>query len=122
MSKTSKSFQLENGVSVEFVPQENRYFGDYHRLQIDVIAKIPLDSGSLPADLIEVAEKYSGSIKYEKTLERMGVASNQLDIATQSMIDGFMQTVGCYLANKSFAEHLLRKTLTTRAHRNRFSR
>ena len=121
MNKVLETVELDNGVLVEFFPQGNRYFGDYHRLQINVVATIPVDTNSLPVDLINPAANHSGFIKYKKTLERMGVATNQIDTATRSMIDDFIKTVGCYLENKNFAEYLLRKSVVSQPHRNRFS-
>lgn len=121
MNNSFKKIELDNGVVVEFYPQGNRYFGDYHRLQIKVIATIPVDEATLPEELKKSAIQYSGSIRYEKTLERMGVATNQIDSATQSMVDDFIKTAGCYLENKQFAENWLRKNMISQPYRNRFS-
>jgi hypothetical protein len=121
MNKSLDQIELENGVVVEFYPLENRYFGDYHRLQIKVIATIPVDEATLPEELKNSAVRYSGSIKYEKTLERMGVATNQINSVAQSMVDDFIKTVGCYLKNKQFAENWLRKNMISQPYRNRFS-
>lgn len=121
MNKPLDKIELDNGVVVEFYPQGNRYFGDYHRLQIKVIASIPFDEATLPEDLKKLASSHSGFIEYEKTLERMGIATGQIDSATQSMIDDFIKTVGCYLEKKDFAEFWLRKNMITRSIRNRFS-
>jgi len=121
MNKPFEKIQLGNGVFVEFKTQGNRYFGDYHRLQIKVIATIPIDETTLPEDLKSAAMKYSGFIKYEKTLERMGVATNQIDSATQSMMDDFITTAGRYLEKKRFAEYWLQKNSISQPHRNRFS-
>lgn len=121
MNSPLNKIELDNGVVVEFYPHGNRYFGDYHRLQIKVIARIPFDEVTLPEDLKKSASSHSGFIEYEKTLERMGVATSQIDAATQSMIDNFLKTVGCYLEKKDFAEFWLRKNMTIRPVRNRFS-
>lgn len=121
MNKSFNTVELGNGVVVEFYPQRNRYFGDYHRLQIKVIATIPFDEATLPEELRNLAVQYSGSIKYEKTLERMGVATSQINSATQSMVDDFMKTVGCYLENEQFAANWLRKSIISQPHWNRFS-
>ena len=121
MIKPFKSIELDNGVRVDFLSQGNRYFGDFHRVKIIAIASIPLDVESLPADLQEIAAGCSGSIKYENTLERMGVATSKVETVTQALIDDFIQTVGSYLEKKSFAEGLLRKSRTAEVKRTRFS-
>ncbi len=121
MNKPTKRIELNNGVLVEFYIQENRYFGDYHRLQINVVALIPLESAPPTDGLEEQTEKHSGFIKYEKKLERMGVATDQIDTAITSMMDDFIETVGCYLEKKNFAENLLRQKMKSQPVRNRFS-
>lgn len=121
MKKPLHKIELDNGVVVEFYPQGNRYFGDYHRLQIKVIASIPFDEAILPEELKKSAKQYSGFITYEKTLERMGIATNQIDSTIQSMVDDFIKTVGCYLEHKQFAENWLRRNMISPPYRNRFS-
>jgi hypothetical protein len=121
MNKLFDKIELANGVLVELFTQGNRYFGDYHRLQINVIVTIPLDIDSLPTDLKNAGGKRTNYITYERTLERMGVATNQVDSVTKSMIDDFIKTTGCYLEKKEFAEYLLRKSLILQPLRNRFS-
>ena len=121
MIKPFKSIELDNGVRVDFFSQGNRYFGDFHRVKIVAVATIPLVVESLPANLHQIAAGCSGSIKYEKTLERMGVATARAETVTQALIDDFILTVGCYLEKKSFAEGLLRKKRAVKPKRNRFS-
>lgn len=119
MSKSFKSVGLDNGVTVDFFSAGNRYFGDFHRVKIVAIATIPLVVESLPANLQQAA--VGGTIKYEKTLERMGVTTDRVETVIQTLIDDFIQTVGCYLVKKSFAEGLLRKNRDAQPQRNRFS-
>lgn len=120
MIEPFKSIVLDNGVKVDFLSQGNRYFGDFHRVKIVAIATIPLFVEFLPANLQQIAAGCSGSIKYEKTLERMGVATARIETVTQSLIDDFVLTVGCYLVKKNFAEGLLRKKGAVKPKRNRF--
>ncbi|MFK5925678.1 MAG: hypothetical protein QM483_03515 [Desulfuromusa sp.] len=121
MSNPSRKTELRNGVIVEFFEQGNRYFGDFHRVQINVVATIPLIVDSLSVDLRELAANYPGFITYEKTLERMGVVTSQIETTTQSLIDDFLETAGRYLENKNFAERLLQKNMVTPSLRNHFS-
>ena len=121
MDKPLKSIELDNGVDVEFFSQGNRYFGDFHRVKIVAVVTIPLVLETLPVDLQPIAAGCSGSIKYEKSLERMGVATGKVETVTQSLIEDFIQTVGYYLEKKSFAEGLLRKKGADKPKRNRFS-
>lgn len=121
MNKPLETIKLENGIVVEFHTRANRYFGDYHRLQIDVIALIPMKSGCSTAYLQEQAEKNSEFITYEKTLERMGVATNEIEITIKSMMYDFIETTGRYLVKKHFAENLHQQKNRPQPARNRFS-
>jgi hypothetical protein len=40
--------RLANGLILEFRDLSNRYFGDYHRLHIEVICRIPVDESLFP--------------------------------------------------------------------------
>ncbi len=121
MNKPFKSVGLDNGVTVDFFSEGNRYFGDFHRVKIVAIATIPLVVESLPANLQEAVAACPRSVKYEKTLERMGVTTDNVETVIQTLIDDFIQTVGCYLVKKSFVEGLLRKNRDVKPQRNRFS-
>ncbi len=121
MNEPFKTTRLDNGVIIDFFSQGNRYYGDFHRVKICAIATIPLDVESLPVDLQPEAARCSGVIKYEKNLERMGVATARVAEVTQSLLDDFTQTVGSYLEKESFAAGLLRKNLPIDTKRTRFS-
>ena len=120
---TNKPFnrtELKNGVVIEFFDQTNRYFGDFNRVKISVIATIPILASSLPADLQKVAATYPGFIVYEKSLEQMGVVTSQVKTVTESLVTSFITSVGSYLERQSFAENLLRKDLHEKTERSYF--
>ena len=120
---TNKPFnrtELKNGVVIEFFDQTNRYFGDFNRVKISVIATIPILASSLPADLQKVAATYPGFIVYEKSLEQMGVVTSQVKTVTESLVTSFITSVGSYLEKQSFAENLLRKDLHEKMERSYF--
>ncbi len=109
MAMPIKTIQLNDMISVDFFSDGNRYFGDFHRVKVMAIARIPLCSSKLPDDLLDVAAAYPGYVDYEKNMERMGVTTAEVDTVTEELIDNFIQTSGHYLLNVNFAERLLRK-------------
>ena len=119
-NKPFSQTELNNGVVVEFFDQTNRYFGDFNRVKINVIAKIPLFVSSLPEDLQEVAATYPGFIVYEKSLEQMGVATSQVQTVIDSLVANFIKSVGPYLEKRNFAENLLRKIRNEKRDRSYF--
>ncbi|MEA3544079.1 MAG: hypothetical protein U9R69_02540 [Thermodesulfobacteriota bacterium] len=113
--------ELGNGIVIEFFDHGNRYFGDYHRVKIDAVAMIPFHISSLAEELQPFAATYSGSVRYEKSMEQMGVATNQLQSVTESLIDNFIMAVAVYLESEGFAERLLRNKKREKAARPCFS-
>ena len=111
MTNLIASVELKNGIVVEFLDQSNRYYGDFHRVKIDAIAKIPVSTAQMPEELQSLAESCEGEITYERSLEKMGVKSADIESVTRSLIDNFVETVGSYLEKEHFAESLLRKQL-----------
>jgi len=105
---------------VDFFAQNNRYFGDFHRLKINAIATIPFDTAVLSDDLLEFAASYPGFIKYEQSLERMGVVTSLVETVTHGLVDDFIETVEKYLEKKNFAENLLRRELENKTKRSTY--
>ncbi len=111
MNKPIAIRTLGNGVVVEFFDQSNRYYGDFYRVKIIAVATIPLLKSTLPEDLYKFAATYPDCVKYERSLERMGVVSSSVQKVVQTLVDGFIESVGFYLEKGSFAENLLRKDM-----------
>ncbi len=120
MNQPFRKTELNNGVIVEFFTQGNRYFGDFHRIEISVVVKIPLVKDSLAKDLQEFAASYPEFILYERKLERMGVATGQVEEISHELVDDFIRTVAGYLEKPSFAEGLLRKEMQQKTKRTTY--
>jgi len=82
---------LANGVVLEFVDLSNRYFGDYHRVCVEVRIRVPL-----PVNCFH-------SIKH---LERMGVAGADVATVRDRLIDVYWRHAGPYLARPDFPARL----------------
>lgn len=109
MADILMSIELKNGINVDFIDQSNRYYGDFHRVKIDVIVKLPVVAAQLPKDLQTGAAKCNGYATYTTSLEQMGVQSADLESVSTALIDNFVNTVGRYLEKDNFVESLLRK-------------
>ncbi|NOQ42496.1 MAG: hypothetical protein GQ563_08365 [Desulfuromusa sp.] len=121
MNKPFHVRKLNNGVVVEFFDHSNRYFGDYYRVKINAIATIPVMVDSLSEDLQKFAATCPEGIKYEKSLEQMGVATGEVQAVTESLIDNFITSVAGYLEGNNFSESLLRKQMNEKMTGSRFS-
>ena len=113
-----RSIKLDNGLVLEFHDHSNRYFGDYHRIKIFLIGRIPA-AEHLPSELDglsqgEALNILGAEVLYEKTLQRMGVATAEADAVKQQLIDDFLATGGRYLSQPNFPGRYLVKQLAER--------
>jgi len=96
------SVVLMNGLTISFQDQTNRYFGDFHRVCIQVRIMLPKDY-ELPAG-ISREKAY-----LEKKLEKMGVASGRVEAQQALLIESFLTTSQEYLERDDFPQQLLAK-------------
>ncbi len=112
MTELLKREELSNGLILTFQNQSNRYFGDYHRVCIKVIAEISIEKIDVPADLRVKVVRLKKPLIFERSLERMGVAGADCTATIDILINDFMQTSRTYLENQDFPRQLLRKIIT----------
>ncbi len=98
---------LANGLVVDFFFRANRYFGDYHRVGVDVRCAIPLQSGIWissfsPAEAEEIRGRWGETAVFSRSLEKMGVPTASLDAVRDELISGFARTTLPYLAHPDF--------------------
>lgn len=110
---------LENGLRLAFSEMTNRYFGDYHRVCIEVATELDLDSpllGQLDAQLHEQARtRYGATLTIRRTLERMGVPTVQVKTVTDELIETFLAEARHYRARPDYPARLLRAELERKA-------
>ena len=114
MSEPFKIVKLDSGLTVSFFDFSNRYFGDFHRVCLELKIIIPLQLAHLPVELAQAAEKLSEPLCFERRLERMGVAGQELQTVKDKLIDDFLANCSCYLNQPNFAQQLLAKKLKKR--------
>jgi hypothetical protein len=92
-----RSESLANGVTVEFFDATNRYFGDYHRVCVEVRLTVSLGAA---------AGKPDSSLQTVKRLERMGVPGNEVIAVRNRLADDFWRHAGAYLAHADYPVRL----------------
>lgn len=92
--KPFRNEQLDNGLRVEFFDLSNRYFGDYHRVCVEVRMQMPSAAGDSP-------------LVRKHTLERMGVAGGEVEAVRDRLTDDYWRHAGRYLALAACPERLL---------------
>jgi len=99
---------LNNGLEISFIEQDNRYFGDYHRICITAVVSFPKDF-HLPAGMTHERAKL------EKRLEKMGVPNAALETERNKLVESFLASSRDYLERDDFPRQLLRKLQTEKS-------
>lgn len=89
-----RSELLDNGVAVTFYDLSNRYFGDYHRVRVEVRISVPVPPQSQP--LVKV-----------HMLDRMGVPGAEVSSVRTRMVDDFWRNAAAYLGRPDYPARLL---------------
>ncbi len=117
MDNLLRTERLDNGLVVEFYDASNRYFGDYHRVRVEVICRLELRAEHFagvadPAGDYERARKALGrEFTFARSLEKMGVAGADVEKTRQGLIQGFVDSTFPYLQNQGFVPRLVAKEL-----------
>lgn len=111
MTTSFQDFRLKNGLELRCYDLSNRYFGDYHRICLEIRFEVPLARVEIPADLLGDRQHLPATVKFQRRLERMGVATSDLETVRSEMLRQFLKTASGYLENPRFLQQLLRKQL-----------
>ncbi len=117
-------FCLANGMRVEFYDQTNRYYGDYHRVVIEVVYRVPLNSEVCaseddPQAFLQRARRLFGDeLIVRQNLVRMGVPETALEAVKQSLLQSFLSSNRDYLKQPEFPARLLARELARRSKRS----
>ena len=113
--------QLENGLALDFFDRSNRYFGDYHKVRIEVRIRLPLhgglfrDAADAAAELARAKSRFGAELVEVRNLERMGVPGAEVAAVRSALIEGFLRTGGSYLQRDDYPLRLLRQRLAESA-------
>lgn len=89
-----KRIVLSRDLVLEFSDRSNRYFGDYHRILIEIDAQV------------ESADQ-TVRLRYQRPLKKMGVCSAEAGDVTESLIEQFLATTVTYMGRAGFTQKLL---------------
>lgn len=90
---------LANGVEVAFTDLSNRYYGDYHRVCVEVRIMAPCPPG-------HGGPAVSDRLLTIKRLERMAVPGAQVAAVRDRLVDHFWVHAAGYLAHSEFPARL----------------
>jgi hypothetical protein len=112
--KLTREISLENGLTVSFYHHTHRYFGDYHRIKVEIICEVPLleEYFTNSAEFADANASLGGKVVFRRNLELMGVSSAELEQSLESVIDNFSSHALSYLASPLFPRKLVHAELS----------
>lgn len=108
---------LPNGLKVEFLDRSNRYYGDFHRVRIEVSCRIALNetlfraAAEPSAEYRRARDRFGDELVYTRILEKMGVAGDQLAAVKGALIDAFAGSTLPYLEKPGFSLRFVQREL-----------
>lgn len=106
---------LANGLRLVFSDLSNRYFGDYHRVCIEVATILDLDHPALAGITEELRvralTRFGPSLIVRRTLERMGVPGAEVEKVVGELLDNYLLEARRYQERADYPVRLLRAEL-----------
>jgi len=113
MNKAIREFSLPNGLSVSIYHHSHRYFGDYFRIRVEIICRIPLRTEFFTEDgaLAQAIMMLGNEVVYTCIKEQMGVPSANLEKALEKLVASFSDNSLPYISSPQFPGNAVRAEL-----------
>jgi hypothetical protein len=117
MNDPIRVLPLPNGLTVAFFDHSRRYFGDYYRVKLEVVCRIPLSAGNFASDeaYAEALGFYGNEVVYSRSEEQMGVPSADIKVTLERLIENFMEHSLPYVSSPRFPEKFVHAELKKKA-------
>jgi hypothetical protein len=108
-----RQIKLANGLTVCFYEHTHRYFGDYHRIRIDITCQIPVLEEYFDSHLDwEKALRHLGkAVEFRRSIEQMGVPTAELRANLESAVDNFCAHAIQYITAIDFPRKVIQSEL-----------
>lgn len=109
LMELTREISLKNGLTVSFYHDTHRYFGDYHRIKVEIICEVPLLENyfSSPEEFAEASAFLGSKAVFRRKLELMGVSSAEVEQSLESVIANFSSHSQSYLSSSLFPRKLV---------------
>ena len=107
--KLLHSLILSNGLSVSIYDSTKLYFGDYYHVRIKIICS--LDAVVLEQSHFSPETISLGTRTYTRSLEKMGVPSENVESVKKSLLNDFDRNSLPYISSAGFPKKLIDKEL-----------
>jgi hypothetical protein len=111
--KLVKEIHLKNGLTVSIFNHNHRYFGDYYRVRVEFTCAVPIreDYFSSQAAFAEARESMGSAALFKRSVEQMGVSTDELESCLERIIGNFSSHSLSYLESPEFPRKLIQKEL-----------
>lgn len=106
------TLNLSNGLQVSIYDQTKVYFGDYYHVRVKVVCT--LDCGGAAWKLHCPEDVSLQTVAYIRTLEKMGVASADVEHVKKSLLHDFDCNSLPYISSAGFPKKMIEKELRTK--------
>jgi hypothetical protein len=119
--KLVKQIPLENGLTVSFFNHNHRYFGDYHKVRVEITCEVAIleEYFATPDEFAEAMASLGASAVFRRSLEQMGVSTDELEDCLDRVIENFINHSLSYIASPGFPRKLIQKELANITQPNR---
>ncbi len=109
MEKVVQEISLANGLTVRFLDQTYRYYGDFYRVVLEVTCDVPLKCDYfVDANEFESARKLvEEPLRYQRHLEKMGVPSTEISRVIDRLITNFSNHSLSYFSSPQFPRKMI---------------
>jgi hypothetical protein len=109
MESFLKELHLSNGLTIGFIEQTRRYFGDYYLVKLEIICKVPVtqDFFTEESSFAEARAILGDTVVYRRNLEQMGVPSTEIDRVLTRLVTDFEEHSLPYFAAGDFPQKLV---------------
>jgi hypothetical protein len=121
--KPARVLRLDNGLILEIYDRSNRYYGDYHRVHLEVRSRLPLDPPLFsdeddPQQACRWARQRFGEELLEtRILERMGVQGKEVGEVRDALVESFLTANLPYLRRADYPSRLVARRLAEQPER-----
>ncbi len=107
--KLAREIPLENGLTVCFYQHTHRYFGDYHRIRVEIVCEVPVRKEFFDnhVEFADARALLGQAAVFRRDTEMMGISSSDVESSLERTIENFMKHSISYIASPLFPKKVI---------------
>jgi hypothetical protein len=99
-----RKIDLCNSLIVYFYDATRRYYEDYHLVRLEIACEVAVneDFFEKPEEFADARRLLGETVRYRRTVEKMGVPFAEIEAAREDMISCYIATAIPYLSHENF--------------------